>query len=297
MKTVFPYSCRIPFDQYLERYLAREDAIRSIPSDQELEELALQGIVKDRLQLQQLPGDTPAEEGDVAVVATASELPRYNKPKVTVTLGRGLYNKKLERALVGKRVGESCRVFIDETPVSATLLELRRKVVPQPTDEMVEQLHQTDLHNQPIHTVAEYKAYIKEQKITEVLSTVNYYVMTDIMQDYPITEFAESDLERLGELEADTFCKLFQEQEGIDLRKEVPASWQEDMGVHSLEEFIQARREWYQSKIQQCLILLNILGLPCEGKTDPLDHYEVLSELQDQMFQKIKAELERRTQK
>ena len=45
-------------------------------------------------------------------------------------------------------------------------------------------------------------------------------------------------------------------------------------------------------KIQQCLVYLNILGLPCQGKTDPLDHYEVLSELQMKMFDTIKEKLE-----
>ena len=66
------------------------------------------------------------------------------------------------------------------------------------------------------------------------------------------------------------------------------------MNVHSLDDFIALRREWYQMKIRQGLIYLNILALPCEGKTDPLDHYEVLSELQMKMFDKIRMELERR---
>ena len=57
------------------------------------------------------------------------------------------------------------------------------------------------------------------------------------------------------------------------------------------------RRDWYKIKIAQCLIYLNILGLPAEGKTDPLDHYEVLSELQEKMFERIREELERRNTK
>ena len=42
------------------------------------------------------------------------------------------------------------------------------------------------------------------------------------------------------------------------------------------------------------MIYLNILDLPCEGRTDPTDHYEVLSELQMKVIELIKEELERR---
>lgn len=83
----------------------------------------------------------------------------------------------------------------------------------------------------------------------------------------------------LGELEAEMFIRLFKEQDGIDLHTQVPKEWEEDMNVHSLEEFIALRHDWYQMKIHQCLLYLNLLELPCEGKTDPLDHYEVLAEL------------------
>ena len=219
---------------------------------------------------------------------------KFNKERVTVTLGRGLYNRDLENALIGRRAGETVSLTVQENDVSATILELKRKQAPEPTNEMVEALQAKDMQQRLIHTVAEYEAYVREEKTTETLATVNYYVVEAILKDYPVTEFDEEDIRVLGWLEKETFIKLFREQEGIDLTQQVPKSWEEDMGIHSLEEFIAMRREWYQMKIQQCLVFLNILGLPCEGRTDPLDHYEVLSELQDKMFDKIHAELERR---
>lgn len=293
MNTKFPYEGRIDFDKYLDAYLQRQDAIRAIPTEAELKELARKAIVREQLVLAPLPEGEAAQVGDTAVLKTASALPKFNKERVTVTLGRGLYNRDLENALIGRRAGESVSLTVQDNEVSAAILELKRKQAPEPTDEMVEALQAKDMQNQSIHTVAEYEAYVREEKTTEALATVNYYVVEAILKDYPVTEFDEEDIRVLGQLEKATFIQLFREQEGIDLQQQVPESWGE-MGVHTLDEFIAVRREWYQMKIQQCLVFLNILGLPCEGKTDPMDHYEVLSELQDKMFDKIRAELERR---
>lgn len=297
MNTVFPYEGQIDFNKYLDAYLEREDAYRRIPTDPELNELARKGIVREQLVLMPLPDDAKAEVGDTAVLKTESELPKFNKERVTATLGRGLYSRELETALIGKTAGEGITTEINGQQVRATVLELKRRQAPEPTDKMVAALEQKDLEGNPITTVEEYFRYIRSAKVNEVLANVNYYVMEAILKDYPMEVFDEEDIRILGELEKETFIKLFAEKEGIDLTKEVPKSWEEDMNVHSIDEFIAMRRDWYKIKIRQCLILLNILGLHAEGKTDPLDHYEVLSELQLKMFDRIRKELERRNTK
>ena len=293
MKTQFPYTEKIDFGAYIDKYLEREDAIKRLPTEEELLELARKSIVREQLVLAPLPDGTAAEEGDTAVLRTESDIPKFNKPSVTVTLGRGLYNRDLEAAVIGLKVGETASVTVGDRPVKATVLALKRKQVPEPTDEMVRALGQKDLKGSPINTVGEYEAYVREQKTLETLFNVGYYVMEDILGDYKVEDFDEDDIRILGELEADNFIKLFLEKEGIDLTKEVPQGWR-DQGVNSLEEFIKARYDWYKVKITQCLIYLNILDLPCEGRTDPTDHYEVLSELQMKVIELIKEELERR---
>lgn len=293
MRTKFPYEGVIDFGKYLDAYLQREDAIRSVPTDAELKELARKSIVREQLVLVTLPEQETAAVGDTAVLKVTGKTPKFNKERVTVTLGRGLYNKDLEAALMGKKVGEAVELLVDENSVCATVLELKRKQAPEPTDEMVAQLQVKDQQGNPISTVAAYEAYIHQEKIVSTLATVNYYVMTATLQDYPMTEYDEEDIRILGLLEKENLSQLLRQQ-GIDPEKEVPKDWEEKMGIHSLDEFISQRKEWYQMKIQQCYVLLNILGLPCEGKTDPLDHYEVLGELQTQMFDKIRTELERR---
>lgn len=293
MKTVFPYEGRIDFGSYLDKYLQREDAIRRIPTDEEIKELAKKSIVREQLVLTELSKGTPAGIGDTAILKTESGISKFNKPSVTVTLGRGLYNKELENAVVGKKVGETADVTINDQPVKATVLVLKRKQVPEPSDEMVKAMQVKDLEGRPVETVRDFIAFTEKQKMAEILQTVNYYVMESLMKDYPVKDFDEDDIRILGELEAESLKKYLLEHDGIDLTKEVPKAWEEH-GIDSLDGFIASRGPWYQIKITQCLILLNILDLPGEGKTDPLDHYEVLSELQQKMFEHIKTELERR---
>lgn len=297
MNTKFPYEGRIDYAKYLDAYLLREDAFRSIPTDEELSELARKGIVREQLVLLPLEDGAKGELGDTAVLKTESSLPKFNKERVTVTLGRGLYNKDLETALVGKAVGETVDTELNGEKVKATVLELKRKQAPEPTDEMVAALQQKDLEGNPITTVEGYFTYIRRAKVDEILANINYFTMESIMTDYPIEQYDEDDIRVLGALEKETFIRLFREHDGIDLTKEVPKSWEEDMHIHTVDEFIAMRRDWYKIKIQQCLIYLNILGLKPEGKTDPLDHYEVLSELMENMFAYIRTEMERRNAK
>ena len=128
----------------------------------------------------------------------------------------------------------------------------------------------------------------------EALANVNYYVMEAILKDYPIAKFDEADIHILGNLEREMFHKLFLEEQGIDLYQMPKEQMQEMWHCDTFDDFIAMRYEWYKMKIHQCLIYLNLLGLPCQGRTDPLDHYEVLSELAEMMYDKIKAELARR---
>lgn len=290
MKTKFPYG-KIDFQSYFDAYLKREDAVTSLPTEAELNEIARKSLLKGQLVLAPVPAGEAAREGDSLTLSVVSELPKFNKPQVRVNVGRGLYDKTLEAALVGAAVGERCHVVIKDKDVTATVLEIRRKQIPEPTDEMVQALQLKDFHQHVLATVEEYEAFVAEQKTMEALATVNYGVMEDIQKDYPLTEFDEDDLRVLRELERDRFAELFREEKGIDVAQLTREEAQEQLGCDSFDAFLDVRRDWYKIKVQQCLIYLNILDLPCEGKTDPLDHYEVLSELTDRMYEKIKSML------
>ena len=116
-------------------------------TEEELLELARKSIVKDHLELVVLPADGTIQTGDTVTLRTVSALPKFNKERVVVTIGRGLYDKTLEEALAGKKAGDSCEVTVKDQPVSATVLEIKRKTVPSPTDEMVRALGAKDFMN------------------------------------------------------------------------------------------------------------------------------------------------------
>ncbi len=286
MKTRFPYG-KIDFQKYFDDYQQREDAVQTLPSEEELRELARKGIVREQLVLSSVEPGEAAKEGDTLTLAVSSPLPKFNKERVKVTIGRGLYDKDLEAALVGLKQGEHCRVFIKETPVSAEILEIRRKTEPTPTDEMVKALAVKDFKGNPIETVEAYENFVMEERTSEAVSEVSYYMMEAIIKDYPVEHYEESDIARLGQLEQEFYEKIFLEQKGVDLSALSEEQFREELGVANMDEFLNMRHDWYQMKIHQCLILLNVLNLPCEGKTDPLDHYEVLSELTELFQQKI----------
>lgn len=292
MHTKFPYG-PIDYNMYFDQYLTREDAIKSLPDEQELKALARKNVVKDHMILEPVDDSEKAAVGDTLTISVKSSIPRFNKEKVTVTIGRGLYNKVLEAALEGLKKGETCQVIIKDTPVTASVIEIKRKKAPEPNDEMAAGLEQKDFDGKLLTTLAEYEAYVIKEKTLEAVSTVNYYITESIMKDYPIDTYDEEDIRILGELEREAFHKLFLEQDGVDLYTLSKEEMQEKLHCDSMDDFIAIRYDWYKIKIHQCLIYLNILRLPCEGKYDPLDHYEVLSELTEKMYEKIKGMLRR----
>ena len=293
MNTKFPYK-KVDFEKALNNYFQREDAITALPTPEEMRENAIKAIVKEHIALVSQPAGTCAERGDTLTLKTVSSLPKFNKPKVTVSIGRGLYDKGLEAAMVGKKAGDTCTVTVKEQNVEVTVLEIKRKMVPAPTDEMVVALQAKDFENKIITTADDYIAFVMKEKELSTLANINYYVMEEILKAYPIEAYDEDDIRILGELEHDAFRKIFLEREGVDLDALSPEQLQEKMNVRSFAEFMKMRYDWYKMKIQQCCVFAGILGIPLEGKYDPTSRYEVLSDLTNLMYERIKEELNRR---
>lgn len=291
LKTKFPYE-KVDYEKYFQAYMEREDAIRAVPSEKELEELAHKGLVKDHLVLLPVPEGEQAQAGDTITFRTESGLPKFNKEKVTVSIGRGLYHKELENGAAGRRRGDTYRLTIQDEPVTVTILEIRRKQEPsEVTDDMVTALRMKDDQGEPIITVEKYMAYTKQQKKLECLANVNYHVMENLLQDYPVAECDPEDLDRLAELEKEFFARIYKEQENVDVYGISGEKAREMWNCDSFEDFIRVRYEWYKMKVQQCLVYRSILGLEGDPAYDYTDHYEVLSELQMKMFDMLEERL------
>lgn len=292
MNTKFPYG-QIDFDKYFDAYMETEGAVKNLPSQVELKEQARKGIVKDQIILLELPEGTSAEYGDTLTLHTMSSIAKFNKEKVTVSIGRGLYDKSLENALIGKTVGESVEIMINGEAVRAMILRIQRKSVPEPTDDMVVALKVTNFEGKLLKTVKEYEDFITLEQRMQCLSEVNYTVLEQVLNDYPIESYDADDIRILGQLEKEKFHEFLLERDHIDIYTCSKEEFHKLFGHDTIDEYIAARHEWYQAKIQQCLVILNILGLPCEGKYDPLDHYEVLSELMDTLMNFIEEKMKK----
>lgn len=77
------------------------------------------------------------ENDDSAMISCRSEVPRYNKPSVNVPVGKGLFDRELEKQMLGMTLGESRTLYTGETEVEVTLLSASRTVLPEKTDEAI----------------------------------------------------------------------------------------------------------------------------------------------------------------
>lgn len=77
------------------------------------------------------------ESGDNAMVCCRSEVARYNKPSVNVPVGKGLFDRELEKQMLGMTPGESRTLYTGDTKVEVTLLSASRTVLPEKTDEAI----------------------------------------------------------------------------------------------------------------------------------------------------------------
>lgn len=75
-----------------------------------------------------------AAEGDFVRISCESENPRYNKKSVFLTVGKNVFNREIEEALIGMHLGEEKTVLAEKDKVSFTVLDIQRRIVPTLTD-------------------------------------------------------------------------------------------------------------------------------------------------------------------
>lgn len=97
MRTVFSYENRIDFGRYLDAYLQRKDAIRSIPPDGELTAMAREAI----LRAQPAPRERAPEEPTDGMVAALQVRNMMQEPVTTVADYEALFrDRKVKELLV-----------------------------------------------------------------------------------------------------------------------------------------------------------------------------------------------------
>lgn len=126
------------------------------------------------------------EKGDVVVCRMRSELAKYNRDPVRITVGLGLFDRELEQRLYGLNVGVRLSIERQGKLAEVELQEILRKRVPDLQDDFV-----LELGIPEVDSVEGYRRWLAEEQKKEALREDKYYVMQHIFE----TVFSESSME------------------------------------------------------------------------------------------------------
>ena len=132
-----------------------------VVTKEELEE-SLQNDIKTTLfENRSFIEASTVEKGDVVVLSTESELPRFNKPEITLTVGLNLFNKEFEEKLLGRGVNEAFTVSVSSGEAAVVIKSCKRLSVPKLEDAFVKALGIGG-----VETVSQYTEYLTEKYLS-----------------------------------------------------------------------------------------------------------------------------------
>lgn len=102
----------------------------------------------------------PADEGDNG--ADYRDRAEIVPGHIQVNIGKGFYDFKWEQSLVGKKTGEQVMLPKRGKNQPGTIMQVKRRVYPELTDDIIKQLS-----IEGINTIPEYRAYLKQEMISE----------------------------------------------------------------------------------------------------------------------------------
>ena len=107
----------------------------------EMTEEELDEKVKKRLTRHaELRSAETVEPDDFVTLDSLSDVPKFRKKAITVRVGKGLFSKALEDAIVGMAQGEEKTVALPEGKAVVQILAIQRRVLPKLSDETVRSL-------------------------------------------------------------------------------------------------------------------------------------------------------------
>ena len=179
-------------------------------------------------------GET-ASAGDQVVCRLVSDCPRFSKEKVRFVAGSGMFHKELEALVIGMTVGEAREADLSEGRVSLTLTGVMNRVVPEPSDEMVEKLGL-----EGVDTVADYRAYLLAQQKDSAFQDALYEPQKQLMAEVIAgSEFVlcKEDWAAVVNRELDR-CRTLCRQEGMVLEEMTPEQFRGRIPVKSYHELV-----------------------------------------------------------
>lgn len=126
------------------------------------------------------------EKGDVVSLSLESEIEKFNRPNVFMTIGSGLFDAEFEQMLIGHKSGDAFDATVQEKTVKVTVKQATRTIFPEPTDEMALQYGKEHDGFEGIQTIEDYRNRIIDNYIEEKRREIFYDAMDEI-QNYVLT--------------------------------------------------------------------------------------------------------------
>ena len=144
------------------------------------------------------------EPDDFVTLDTLSDVPKFRKKAITVRVGKGLFSKALEDAIVGMAQGEEKTVALPEGKAVVQILAIQRRVLPKLSDETVRSLGMDG-----IETVEALKAQIVSETRAQYVEDMAEAVAVELsneanaMSTFEIDEDEQNEVKSEGRAMAD----------------------------------------------------------------------------------------------
>ncbi len=177
----------------------------------------------------------PIAAGDVAVCRLESQLTKFDRASVTLSVGSGLFDKELEAALLGRQSGESFAFSKDGEAVTVQILSVKNKNVPALTDVMV-----AGLGIDGVQTIEGYRSYLiarqKEEQFEEESYEVVAYIIGQVLTNSDLL-IKQDDWQRYVNFELHKI-RTYALDEGKEIEKLQGDEWEGLVPVRSFFECV-----------------------------------------------------------
>ena len=107
-----------------------------------------------RFQHKKMIHQSIVEKNDCVTLTLQSELKKYNRSSLQLTVGSNFFSKELESFLIGKEVGKEYEIMITDTPVSVLIKECLHTLIPELDDTLIQE---ANIEN--VTTVQQFQQY------------------------------------------------------------------------------------------------------------------------------------------
>lgn len=228
----------------------------------------------------------PVSEGDVVQVRLCSSLARYQREELTLTIGARLFDAELEASMLGKCAGETVSLEKQGEPVTAEILRVRNKQLPELSDEMIRALDLPEAS-----TLEEYRAYLRAQQLEQRFYDDSYvpmkYIKDRVLAESEILlckeDWAQYVALRLQQL------KGMARKDGLDLEIMTAEEFEGRIPVTSYDGLIALLRE--EAWDNCCISLLGRKLAEEDGFTVTREEYETFLESEAEAWKQPLEEL------